>query len=703
MHVGHERETSRIPLDLFDQAPVGVLVTRGEDHRLVYTNAAVAAMFGERPDGEWSVDGWTCGDRAVGGWPAGTPVREALPGLVRRLSPGTLGHVLKTGEAACLDEVVVTVTGPGGASREGSFRLSLSRVPLTCGENGLLAVVQEITAHLAAARRVRVMEKEWRRIQRRYQSMVWADAHLVWVTGPHGEAREMSQGWQRLTGQSVEESLGDGWFRAVHPEDRAAAVESWDRATEEAVSLYEQIYRVRTPDGRYRHVRYRAVPVHEDGEVVEWVGASTDVEQEWQEARRRRLLDRAAAAASDISNLEEMCQEFANVIVPELADSCYVYLLPEAIGAPPASIVTERVASAVREGLPSLPARRKEYHPADSGFVRAVRQRRPLQATFPPGRPPFPCADNVTAWIEEAGEHSLAIMPVVVEGEVATVVVTGVCGDRPPIAPDDVRLMREMLDHTHDAVSKALRFRRSQRVALALQHSLLAEPPRVPGLEIAARYQASPTAAEIGGDWYDAFVPSGGALDLVIGDVAGHDLAAAVCMSQVRNMLRALAVDRDESPGHVLRRLNAALETLNGESTATCVLTRAEREEEGGWRLAYSVAGHPPPLLVTGDGRSRFLRDARNPLLGLDHDRPWASAVEPLPPHATLLLYTDGLVERRGEDIGDGLERLRRCAEPLARAPLGRFCDELLTGMPLTGEDDIAMIALRLPSAAALS
>jgi len=68
-----------------------------------------------------------------------------------------------------------------------------------------------------------------------------------------------------------------------------------------------------------------------------------------------------------------------------------------------------------------------------------------------------------------------------------------------------------------------------------------------------------------------------------------------------------------------------------------------------------------------------------------------------LPPHSTLLLYTDGLIERRGEDIGDGLERLRRCAEPLAREPLERFCDQLLTAMPVTGEDDVAMIALRVP------
>lgn len=681
MHVGQEREASRVPLEVFDRAPVGVLVTRGEDHRLLYVNDACQAMFGDRP--------------------IGAPVREAFGDVLGQDCLAVLDEVGRTGETARLDEVRVIRAGSGGSS-ERLFRMGLSPIPPQDGESGLLAVVQEITEQVAASRRIRAMEKEWHRLRRRYQSLVWVDAHMVWVNGPHGEAREASQGWQRLTGQTPEESRGHGWLRALHPEDRGPAKESWGRAAEEGVSLYERIYRVRTRDGAYRHVRMRAVPVHENGAVVEWVGASTDVEQEWQEERRRRLLERAAAAATDITNIEEMCQAIADVIVPDLADACHIYLLPEASGSlPHAPIVADRAAAVVRPGLPMLPPWRKESHPVDSGFVRAVRRRGPVHASFPPGRPPFPCADTIMKWVAEARSHSLALQPIVVEGEVALVVATAVCGERPPIAPDDVRLMREMLDHAHDAISKALRFRRTQRVALALQHSLLAEPPRVPGLELAARYQASPSAAEIGGDWYDAFLLSGGALKVVIGDVAGHDLAAAVCMSQVRNMLRALAVDRDESPGDVLRRLNVALETLNGESTATCVLTRLERDEAGAWRLAYSVAGHPPPLLVTGDGEGRFLRDAGNPLLGLHHGQPWVSAaVEPLPPHSTLLLYTDGLVERRGEDLGDGLERLRQCAERLAREPLDRFCDELLTGMPVTGEDDVAVIALRVPSPA---
>lgn len=295
-----------------------------------------------------------------------------------------------------------------------------------------------------------------------------------------------------------------------------------------------------------------------------------------------------------------------------------------------------------------------------------------------------------------AEANSLVILPVVVEDEVAAVMMTSTCGNRPAISTADVDLLEQMLDRTNDSLGRALRFRRTQRMVLALQHSLLAEPPDVPGLDISACYQASPTAAEIGGDWYDAFVLPDGAVQLAIGDVAGHDLTAVVCMGQVRNMLRALVVDHDEPPGDTLRRLDTAIEILNVERAATCVLARLERVE-GAWRFRYAAAGHPPPLLVTWDGDSRFLHEASNPLLGLCYDQPWISAVESLPPGGMLLLYTDGLIERRGEDLDSGLDRLRRYAVLLARDPLGRVCEELLAGMPVTGEDDMALIAVRAP------
>ncbi|MFG2077027.1 PP2C family protein-serine/threonine phosphatase [Nonomuraea maritima] len=279
----------------------------------------------------------------------------------------------------------------------------------------------------------------------------------------------------------------------------------------------------------------------------------------------------------------------------------------------------------------------------------------------------------------------------------AAVVAAVVCQDREPLRAADVDLLHRMLDHTHTHLSNAMRFQRTQRIALALQHCLLPDPPHVPGLEITTRYQPCATAVEIGGDWYDSFVSPCGSTLLTIGDVAGHDLTAAVAMSQLRNMLRGLAMDRDESPGEILRRLNVAAESLHPEWTATCILARLHHPDDADWTLSYSVAGHPPPLLVTDEGEAHYLPDAVNPLLGVGSDLPRTSAVTTLPPHSTLLLYTDGLIEVPGEHLDNGLERLRRRGASLAHAPLDDFCDNLLTGLTTTCQDDIAMIAVRLP------
>ena len=234
-------------------------------------------------------------------------------------------------------------------------------------------------------------------------------------------------------------------------------------------------------------------------------------------------------------------------------------------------------------------------------------------------------------------------------------------------------------------------------VAAALQRSMLTVLPSLPGLDLVARYQPAVSAHQVGGDWYDAFVLADGTIALVMGDVAGHDLDAAVRMAQARNLLRGLAFDRpDETPSEVLGRLDRTLTALAVTETATCVYAMLDQPGQPGaaWRLRFANAGHPPPLLVT-PGESRYLETAQHLLLGLGGNNPRSDGGRSLPAGATLLLYTDGLIEHRGRGIDDGLARLRARGASLAGERLDDFCDAILADLGAQPLDDVCLLAIR--------
>lgn len=669
-------------LEMFDPAPIGVVFTQGPEHRLAYTNRVYREIFGDRP--------------------LGRTIRDAFPDLMQSGYFELFDRVFATGAAEVLTGVPIDLAYPGpdsGGTRY--FTFSISHATMSDGRPGVLGVIVEVTEQVTAAERIRVLSEERRRALQRYRSLVNAGSQIVWVTSPKGAVSEPSPGWERVTGQSWEEFRDDGWTDAVHPDDRAAAAESWHRAVTEQAPRWTHTYRLRLATGGYRHFAVDAAPVRDGDTVIEWMGTCTDIEQDWQESRREELLARATAATAETVRLDEMLTELTGVIVPDIADACTMYLLPHALHRLPGTPLTaDRVAATTAEGLPDLPPHHEEHLRPGSPLARAADQRLPVHAVFPPGRPPPDLAPpDGEPWLVP-GANSVVLLPVVVDGTTAALVAASASGDRPPLGQAEISLLRAVLERAHTPLSNALEYQRTRQVALALQRSLLTPPPHVPGLGIAVRYRPSTAAAEVGGDWYDSFVLRDGATVLTIGDVAGHDLPAAVTMSQVRNMLRGLTLDRQEPTGAILRRLDVCLQTLYLEYTATCVLARVERPESGGLQLHYSVAGHPPPLLVEADGTARFLTAAHSPMLGLVPHPQYDTAVEPLLPGSTLLLYTDGLVERREEDLTVGLERLRHHASTAVSRPLEAFCDSVL-GHQLTvdNDDDVAMVALRLPAA----
>jgi serine phosphatase RsbU (regulator of sigma subunit) len=238
----------------------------------------------------------------------------------------------------------------------------------------------------------------------------------------------------------------------------------------------------------------------------------------------------------------------------------------------------------------------------------------------------------------------------------------------------------------------------SQRLSETLQRSLLTEPPRVPGLSIAVRYQPAAQEAQIGGDWYDAFVTAAGSTLLVIGDIAGHDRTAAAVMGQVRNLLRGMAYDSDDSPAVLLGRLDTAMQGLALETLATALLVRVEQRPRdlstGTHRLRWSNAGHLPPVLRTSDGALRVLDHDSDLLLGLDPDAERVEHSTELPPGSTVVLFTDGLVERRDRSLDTGVQRVVDAVRRLGDAGAEATADAVVAAAGSSNEDDIAVLVL---------
>jgi phosphoserine phosphatase RsbU/P len=235
--------------------------------------------------------------------------------------------------------------------------------------------------------------------------------------------------------------------------------------------------------------------------------------------------------------------------------------------------------------------------------------------------------------------------------------------------------------------------------ALALQRSLLPTAPRVEGLDVAARYV--PADGDLGGDWYDVFRLPGERIGIVMGDVAGHGLPAAVIMGRLRSALRAYALEH-QNPAEVLRLLDMKISYFEDGAVATVVYAVAEPPYSN---FMVSSAGHLPPYLVSADGAVCATDVRPDPPLGVrspsDESLPRHAVTVQLPPGASLCLFTDGLVERRpaagarqADQLGTGLTRLMSALRP---GDADDACDAILDALvgDVITEDDIALLVLR--------
>jgi PAS domain S-box-containing protein len=407
-----------------------------------------------------------------------------------------------------------------------------------------------------------------------------------------------------------------------------------------------------------------------------------------QAARSAFLLD-AARLLARATGVTESVERLAEMVVPRLADVCLLDLV-------------------VEHGMSRVVARH--------GDPERQRQVDHLRAWAPPFRElPAPARaaldDGRTRWFPAVSDEWLAgvvrdpeelaavqalelasviSVPLVAEGRALGVMTLSADRRRAPFTHADVELAEQLALQVSLMMAKAQRYELEARTSHTLQATLLPPPPpHVPGISVAVRYLAATHGVEIGGDFYDVAPLPGGHVAIAVGDVVGHDITAAATMGQLRSVYRALLVE-GPSPTAVIDRLQASWPLLGLQRMATALFATLDLPTG---QLHVASAGHPPPLLVV-DGRAGFLPIVPSRMLGA----PPAPAVEwtgVLPPGATLVLFTDGLVESRTSDIDEGLARLQAAAVRSATASPDELCDRLLSDLAGTHRaDDIALLAL---------
>jgi GAF domain-containing protein/anti-sigma regulatory factor (Ser/Thr protein kinase) len=263
-----------------------------------------------------------------------------------------------------------------------------------------------------------------------------------------------------------------------------------------------------------------------------------------------------------------------------------------------------------------------------------------------------------------------------------------------PFTLEDQTLLTVLAGRLGQGLHRVHQVDQQRETALALQHAILGPADLPHGF--AARYQAASRPLQVGGDWYDIVDLEDGRIALIVGDCVGHGLTAATVMGQLRSACRALLLD-DPSPRAALAGLDRFAARLPGAQCTTAVCAVLNPDTGG---LVYSSAGHPPPILVHADGTTRMLDGGHTIPLGIRPDRPRPEAEVTIPARATLLLYTDGLVERRRIPLEDGIARASVLVRDGRAATLDALANQIMSGLAPGGgyQDDVVLLLYRHPA-----
>lgn len=288
----------------------------------------------------------------------------------------------------------------------------------------------------------------------------------------------------------------------------------------------------------------------------------------------------------------------------------------------------------------------------------------------------------------ELGVRSLLGVPLIADGDTIGVLHVGTLGSR-SFSDQDAELLQLVADRAALAINAGL-LKQERTVATALQRSLLPRLPAIKGLEIAARYVPG-QARVVGGDWYDAFELPTGHVGAAIGDVVGHGLRSATVMGRIRSAMRAYALESTD-PAAVLTRLDDMVCHFEPDEMATVLYAVFDPTLR---RIMCSTAGHPHLLMTLPTGGTRTIDGDADPPIGIGATEPRRATEVVVPEGATIYFFTDGVVERRGEPIDVGIERLR---ETLIPGSPHRGCTKIMSQLMADAppDDDAAVLALHV-------
>ncbi len=413
------------------------------------------------------------------------------------------------------------------------------------------------------------------------------------------------------------------------------------------------------------------------------------------------LINEAGTRIGSTLDLRRTAQELIGVVVPRFADFVTVDLLDSVLNGdephlPPDDkpIVLRAVAVGEESGdeLTSAADTVGEESRFDAAKVYAQALRTGRSVLVPEidedslGRI-VTSPDRVGPSLE-AGIHSYLMVPVLARGSVLGGAEFIRTAHPEAFTSSDVALAEELVARAAISIDNARLYRRERETALTLQRSLLPqEVHHTLGMEIAYRYLPSNVLGEVGGDWFDVVPLSCGRVALVVGDVMGHGMRAAATMGQLRTVGRTLAT-LEMQPDQVLARLDETASAIGDGQFATCVCVVYDPVDRS---CVMSCAGHLPPVVVSPDGVARTIELPPGMPLGVG-GADFESVEISIPEGSLLALYTDGLVERRGEDIEDGLKLLCETLSGRDRSP-EQTCEAVISALVKDGaEDDIAVI-----------